>query len=147
MPKKAHLSEPQMNQQRILESALNRNPLAIYNFRSLLRLFLFLFFVTLLPQLGSAQTPFSKPVRLKSDSLVNPLGIDSRAPMLSWQLQDARMGARQTAYEIQVASSGALLAAGKSDVWDSGRCESHGSAGVGSLGPGTRCCKGYVLPR
>ncbi len=124
-----------MNEQRTLESALNRNPPAIYNFRSLLRFFLFLFFVTLLPQLGSAQTPFSKPVRLKCDSLVNPLGIDSRAPMLSWQLQDARMGARQTAYEIQVASSAALLGAGKPDVWDSGRIESDQSAGVHYAGP------------
>src|SRR6266567_8158915 len=106
------------------ESALNRNPPAINNFRSLLRLFLFLFlflfFVTLLPQLGSAQTPFSKAVRLKCDSLVNPLGIDSRAPMLSWELQDARMGARQTAYEIQVASKSELLAARKPDVGDRG---------------------------
>src|SRR5258708_4306584 len=124
-----------MNEQRILERALNRNPPAINNFWSLLRVFLFLFFVTLLPQLGSAQTPFSKPVRLKCDSLVNPLGIDSRAPMLSWQLQDSRMGARQTAYEIQVASSGALLGAGKPYVWDSGRIESDQSAGVHYAGP------------
>src|SRR5207244_10410452 len=55
--------------------------------------------------------------------------------MLSWQLRAARCGARQTAYEIQVASSSELLAAGKPDVWDSGRIESDQSAGVSYAGP------------
>src|SRR5437879_2862118 len=89
----------------------------------------------MLPRAGSAQSPSSRPVQLRCDALVNPLGMDSKKPMLSWQLQDARVGARQTAYEIQVASSSALLAAGKPDVWDSGRVESAQSAGVSYAGP------------
>ncbi|HKV79736.1 MAG TPA: family 78 glycoside hydrolase catalytic domain [Candidatus Sulfotelmatobacter sp.] len=85
----------------------------------------------------------SKPVQLKCDALVNPLGIDSKAPMLSWRLRDDRFGARQTAYEIQVASSSELLAAGKPDVWDSGRLESDQSAGVSYAGPALIAEKRY----
>ncbi len=55
--------------------------------------------------------------------------------MLSWQLQDAQIGARQTAYQIQIASSTELLTAGKPDIWDSGRVESDQSAGVSYAGP------------
>src|ERR1039457_1189513 len=41
-----------------------------------------------------------KPVSLQCDSLVEPLGIDNQKPLLSWQLQDARWGAVQTAYQM-----------------------------------------------
>ncbi len=93
-----------------------------------------LLFITFSPQAGSTQSPPSKPEQLKCDSLVNPLGIDSKAPTLSWELRDERLGALQTAYEIQVASSAALLTA-KPDIWDSGRVESDQSAGVSYAGP------------
>jgi alpha-L-rhamnosidase len=95
----------------------------------------FLLLLTFYPQVGLGQAPSSKPVRLHCDSLVAPLGIDSKTPVLSWRLQDERFGARQTAYEIQVASNSAILASGKSDVWDSGRVESDQSAGVSYAGP------------
>ena len=45
------------------------------------------------------------PVELRVDNLKNPLGIDDPAPMFSWQLRDAEPGAKQTAYEVLVASS------------------------------------------
>ncbi|PYU79656.1 MAG: rhamnosidase, partial [Acidobacteria bacterium] len=82
-------------------------------------------------------------MQLKCDALVNPLGIDSKEPMLSWQLRDDRFEARQTAYEIQVASNPALLGAGKPDVWDSGRVESDQSAGVSYAGPALIAEKRY----
>ena len=41
-----------------------------------------------------------KPVNLHCDHLINPLGIDNANPRLSWMLDDARQGARQTAYQI-----------------------------------------------
>ena len=37
-----------------------------------------------------------KPVNLHCDHLINPLGIDNANPRLSWMLDDARQGARQT---------------------------------------------------
>ena len=54
-----------------------------------------------------------KPAHLTCDALVNPLGIDSSEPALSWQLQDSGFGARQTAYRIEVATKPALLASDK----------------------------------
>jgi alpha-L-rhamnosidase len=73
---------------------------------------------------------------LRVDELKSPLGIDDPAPRFSWQLQDPARGAKQTAYELQVASSGEeMLASGKADVWDSGRIESAQSLNVRYAGP------------
>src|SRR6266513_696793 len=66
-----------------------------------------------------AQT--NKPVKLQCESLVTPLGMDVEHPRLSWQLRDPRDGARQTAYQIQVAATSAMLSSGKPDVWDTCR--------------------------
>src|SRR5438874_6533171 len=125
------------------EGALKQNQSVMNSFWSLRNLILLLLLVTMLPRLGLAQSPSSRPVQLKCDALVNPLGIDSKAPMLSWQLRDDRFGARQTAYEIQVASSPALLNEGKPDVWGSGRVESDQSAGVSYAGPALIAEKRY----
>ena len=61
---------------------------------------------------------------LRCEYLVAPLGIDERAPRLSWQLDSARRGARQVAYRVRVASTPELLATTKVDLWDTGRVES-----------------------
>ncbi|MGA8731509.1 MAG: hypothetical protein WB608_22310, partial [Terracidiphilus sp.] len=45
------------------------------------------------------------PGELRVDNLKTPLGMDDPAPSFSWQLQDPAQGAKQTAYEVQVASS------------------------------------------
>lgn len=71
-----------------------------------------------------------KPYALRCDALENPLGDDNAAPLLSWKLEDARIGARQSAYRITVASSEALLMSGRADVWDSGRVPSDRSVDV-----------------
>ncbi len=84
---------------------------------------------------GLATAVTGKPIQLKCDSLVHPLGVDDKQPLLSWQLQDDRFGARQTAYEIQIASTPALLSAGKPDVWDSGRVPTDQSVNVPYAGP------------
>lgn len=117
------------------EVALNQEPSAKNIVMLLRRIFLFSFLVTSFSQVGVGQSSSSKPTQLKCDSLVTPLGIDSKNPMLSWQLQDERYGARQTAYELQIAFSPELLAAGKTDVLDSGRVESDQSSGVRYAGP------------
>src|SRR5437762_10310349 len=78
------------------EGALNQNQSVIRFFWALRHLILPLLLVTMLPQAGLAQSPSSRPVQLKCDALVNPLGIDSKAPMLSWQLRDDRFGARRS---------------------------------------------------
>ena len=65
-----------------------------------------------------------KPVGLLAEFLRDPLGLDTKAPRLSWRLDDPRSGARQTAYRIVAASSEGRLDAGRPDLWDTGRVAS-----------------------
>ncbi|MGE5609287.1 MAG: family 78 glycoside hydrolase catalytic domain [Bacillota bacterium] len=64
------------------------------------------------------------PTALRCEYLTNPVGIDVQQPRLTWVLDSAERGARQTAYQIRVASSEAALKAGKADLWDSGKVKS-----------------------
>ena len=85
--------------------------------------------------LGLAQTPPSGAVHLRVDNLETPLGIDDPSPSFSWQVADSRRGARQTAYQVEVAKSPETLAEGKADLWDSGRVDSAQSMNVHYKGP------------
>lgn len=55
-----------------------------------------------------------KAIRLKTEFLFNPLGVDFQNPTLSWNCEG---GAKQTAYRIVTRSNGVT-------VWDSGRVKS-----------------------
>jgi alpha-L-rhamnosidase len=83
-----------------------------------------------------------RPEKLRCESLVSPLGVDAKQPVFSWQLRDPRFGAKQSAYQVEVASSEKLLASGKADIWDSGKIQSDHSIGVAFAGkplkPSTR---------
>lgn len=57
---------------------------------------------------------------LRCEHLSNPLGLDVVKPRLSWKLNASERGARQTAYQILVASSPTLLAQDQGDLWNSG---------------------------
>lgn len=71
-------------------------------------------------------------VRLRTEYLEDPLGIDTLAPRLGWTLSDAngRRGAALTAYRILAASSPERLAADEGDLWDSGIVESAVTAHI-----------------
>ncbi len=75
------------------------------------------------PSAGQAP-PNSTPQSLRSEYLVNPLGIDAAQPRFSWMLPLAGRGENQSAYEILVASSRAALDRGQGDEWDSGKVAS-----------------------
>lgn len=61
---------------------------------------------------------------LKTDDLINPIGIDSPSPVFSWTLADPdTRGQKQTAYRIRVADSAQKLASAD-NVWDSGKIAS-----------------------
>jgi len=60
---------------------------------------------------------------LRCEYLVDPEGIDERVPRLSWMLEAAHRGARQTAWRIRVARTEEQLARDEADLWDSGRME------------------------
>jgi len=81
--------------------------------------------------------------QLRVDELTTPLGIDDPAPRFSWQLQDSARGAKQTAYEVHVASRLELLLSGKADIWDSGRIESAQSLNVRYAGPALQLSTRY----
>ncbi len=70
---------------------------------------------------------------LRCEYLVDPLGIDARAPRLSWELVAVRPDARsvaQSAYQVVVATSEGLLRDTKGDLWDSGKVVSDHSQHV-----------------
>jgi alpha-L-rhamnosidase len=61
---------------------------------------------------------------LRCEYLIDPLSIDTREPRLSWQIESNSRGAKQTAYQIIVATTPAGLAANKGDLWDTGKVAS-----------------------
>jgi len=71
----------------------------------------------------------------------NPLGIDEERPRLSWLVNDARRGAVQAAYQIQVAGSPGVL--GRRPAWDSGRVRSANSIHVEYAGPALESRRRY----
>ena len=79
------------------------------------------------------------PIALQTDNLVSPQGLDDTTPHFSWQLADPRHAARQTAYQIQIATKRELLVSGnlntRADIWDSGKILSGDSVGVAYAGP------------
>ena len=96
-----------------------------------------------------ALTPALSPARLPSVSrapavtataliteyMVNPVGIGAAAPRLGWQLRATERGTVQSAYQIQVAATPAVLASGRNLEWDSGRTTSPQSTHVAYHGP------------
>ncbi len=68
------------------------------------------------------------PVHLRCEALVDPIGIGTPSPTLSWKLEAVNKNDRnlsQTAYRIQVGR-----APGKGDLWDTGRVESDATYGI-----------------
>jgi alpha-L-rhamnosidase len=78
------------------------------------------------PILSSPQ----QPADLRCEFLRDPLGIDVLQPRLSWVMTSRSRGERQTAYQIMVASTEALLKAGNADLWNSHKIETDQSIHV-----------------
>jgi alpha-L-rhamnosidase len=62
---------------------------------------------------------------LRCEYLADPLSIDAREPRLSWTIESAARGARQTAYQLVVADSANDLAANRGSLWDTGKIPSN----------------------
>ncbi len=86
---------------------------------------------------------YGAPVRLRCESLQNPLGMDALKPRLSWQSDNSERNWRQSAYQILVARSPAQLKAGHADIWDSGKISSPESVGIVYGGPNLEPRKRY----
>ncbi|HRK20978.1 MAG TPA: family 78 glycoside hydrolase catalytic domain [Fimbriimonadaceae bacterium] len=61
------------------------------------------------------------PHFLRTEYLVNPLGLDTPRPRLSYLLRSAVRNVSQTAFQIQAATTLANLESGEADLWDSGK--------------------------
>ncbi|MDO9613472.1 MAG: hypothetical protein Q7J86_02985, partial [Bacteroidota bacterium] len=48
------------------------------------------------------QAQKSQSINLQCEHMVNPIGIDEASPRLKWQMNDTRLGAMQTAYQVIV---------------------------------------------
>lgn len=83
---------------------------------------------------GTGQTILTDVKNLVCEYLENPIGIEARRPRLSWMLDSAQRGQKQTAYRLLVASSPATLARNEGDLWDSGRVDSDANAHVAYSG-------------
>ncbi len=57
------------------------------------------------------------PVNLTCEYIENPLGIDASHPRLSWQLQDVRSEARQSAFQVCVGTDSLEVANSKGNIW------------------------------
>ena len=84
---------------------------------------LILIAVNMLQSCNSKDTPFYAG-NLKCEYLVNPLGIDSPYPRLTWQMIDERKGAFQYAYQVFVSDDSAELLKNNGRVWNSGKIKS-----------------------
>jgi alpha-L-rhamnosidase len=74
----------------------------------------------LIAWLGMVSTSAAElqPLALRCEYRVNPEGIDTLEPRLTWQVASPQRGARQTACQILVASSDQLLEKNHGDLWD-----------------------------
>jgi alpha-L-rhamnosidase len=92
---------------------------------------------------SAAESPATAD-HLRCEYRVDPLGIDVLQPRLSWEMRDTRRGAKQTAYQVLVASTPEKLADDEGDLWDSGKVASDQSSRVVYAGKPLRsrmrCC-------
>ncbi|MGC1294149.1 MAG: family 78 glycoside hydrolase catalytic domain [Alloacidobacterium sp.] len=84
------------------------------------------------------------PVRLRTNGLVNPLGIDTPQPTFSWQNDAKSPNWLQSSYEILVATDAQNLLPGKADAWDSGQVKSSESLDMSYAGATIKHQQHYV---
>lgn len=93
-------------------------------------------FVAVANIFSQSSGPHLRVAGLRTEYRANPLGIDAVHPRLQWILEapiEVR-GAKQTAYQILVASSEPELNAGRADLWDSGRVNTSQTAQIAYAG-------------
>jgi len=73
---------------------------------------------------------------LRTEHLINPLGLDEPRPRLSWKIADPRFGAVQRAWQVQAATEEEVLRSGRPDLWDSGKVANSASVLISYQGPG-----------
>jgi len=92
---------------------------------------------------GAAEPLRPGPVKLSVEHAENPIGIDAMHPRLTWQLAWDERGAKQTAYEIDVAATPEDLGQSKKFLWATGRVASEQSVNVVYAGAAPVSAKRY----
>lgn len=82
--------------------------------------------ILLLLLIAQSASAHIKAVSLTCEDLTDPMAVGSKQPRLSWVnvADEGERNQRQTAYQIQVASSRKRLLQGNADLWDSGQMKS-----------------------
>lgn len=80
-----------------------------------------LFLMSLLISITQKVFAAGKIGNLRCEYLVNPIGIDSQNPRLTWMMVDDRQSARQSAYQIIVGADSLKVASGTGDKWTTGK--------------------------
>lgn len=62
--------------------------------------------------------------KLRCEYEINPIGISSRIPRLSWIIESEQKGAYQTAYQIIISSTLEKLLKNEGDIWNTGKVTS-----------------------
>lgn len=76
----------------------------------------FLVFIILILNVANAGAAV-KIIGLKCEYLSNPIGMDSPHPRLMWLMDDARQGAKQTAYQLSVSTDSVELTKNTANIW------------------------------
>jgi len=79
------------------------------------------------------QTNHNQVTNLKTDRLINPIGLES-APLLSWQILSATENHKQSAYQLLVATTPEKLDKDQADLWNSGKVISGNSTNTPYVG-------------
>src|SRR5258708_2516590 len=82
-----------------------------------------------------------KIVKLRTEYKENPVGIDTRGPRFSWQIQSGRRGVMQSAYQIIVTQAAAEMR--NLPVWDTGKVNSDQSNQLAYRGPQLQSTQRY----
>ncbi|MEA5426743.1 family 78 glycoside hydrolase catalytic domain [Arcicella lustrica] len=80
---------------------------------------------------------------LRCEYRLNPLGVQTNTPNLSWQIQSSQRNILQNAYQILVADTPEALAKNQGNVWDSGKILSDNSIQVKYQGKPLLATKTY----
>ena len=80
---------------------------------------------------------------LRCENKTNPLGVESKSPLLGWQLESDKRNVKQLAYRIVVADDSLLLEKNIGNVWDSKKQLSAASVNIGFAGKPLQPVKKY----
>ena len=97
----------------------NKTKTLLANKISLKIIVFFCFFIDVYSQHNQASV-----YDLKSEHLVNPIGLDVKAPRLTWKINDSRREAIQKSYDISVGTDSIKVAAGNGSYWNTGKINS-----------------------